>query len=121
MTYNNFYQRLRIKCVQIFDSMYYEKENHSKCHKRNWERMGRFIFGISYETYLSYLKMDTSDIPPIPNETVSMLQVLIDELLARDPSNGKTSSRDNKSRVDQILRSIGTNEQTCDTPASRQK
>ena len=44
MSYNNRYQRLRVKSVQIFDRMYYEKENQRKCHKRNWAKMGCFIF-----------------------------------------------------------------------------
>lgn len=84
MPYNNHYQRLRIKCVQIFDEMYYEKENQRRCHKRNWERNGCFIFGISYETYLAYLKVDTSDIPAIPSEAIVQMQRLIDGLLARE-------------------------------------
>lgn len=84
MLYNNHYQRLRIKCVQIFAEMYYEKENQRRCHKRNWERIGCFIFGISYETYLAYLKIDTSDIPPIPSKAIEEMQRLIDELLARE-------------------------------------
>ncbi len=74
MPYNNRYQRLRVKSVQIFDAMYFEKENQRKCHKRNWARMGCFIFGISYDTYLSYLKIDTSDIPDLPSKAVEELQ-----------------------------------------------
>lgn len=84
MSYNNHYQRLRVKCVQIFDSMYFEKENHQKCHKRNWARIGCFIFGISYDTYLSYLKKNTSDIPDIPSEAVACMQKLIDDLINRE-------------------------------------
>lgn len=84
MSYNNHYQRLRVKCVQIFDAMYFEPENQQKCHKRNWEKMGCFIFGISYDTYLSYLKIDTSDIPDIPSEAVALAEALIEELLSRE-------------------------------------
>ena len=71
MSYNNRYQRLRVKSVQIFDRMYYEKENQRKCHKRNWAKMGCFIFGISYDTYLSYLKIDTSDVPALPSRAIA--------------------------------------------------
>ena len=84
MSYNNRYQRLRVKSVQIFDRMYYEKENQRKCHKRNWAKMGCFIFGISYDTYLSYLKIDTSDVPYIPSWAIDELQRMTDELLARE-------------------------------------
>lgn len=84
MAYNNYYQRLRVKSVQIFDEMFYEPENHDKSHKRNWERMGSFIFGISYDTYLSYLKIDTSDIPSIPSEAIAAMNALIDKLLAEE-------------------------------------
>ena len=55
--------RLRVKAVQEFDQMYYEPEYKAKCHKRVWKRLGRYIFGISYQSYLDYLKMDVSDIP----------------------------------------------------------
>lgn len=84
MSYHNRYLRLRVKSVQIFDSLYFERENHQKCHKRNWERMGCFIFGISYDTYLSYLKMDTSDVPDMPSEALAMLDRLTAELLGRE-------------------------------------
>ena len=49
MSYNNFYMRLRVKAVQEFDKMYYEPEYKAKCHKRVWERLGRYTFGISYQ------------------------------------------------------------------------
>ena len=42
MSYNNFYMRLRVKAVQEFDKMYYEPEYKAKCHKRVWERLGRY-------------------------------------------------------------------------------
>ncbi len=84
MKNHNHYRILREKCAQIFDSMYYEPENHSKCHKRNWERMGCFVFGVSYRTYLRYLQTDTSHVPDIPSEAVDMMQELIDELLSRE-------------------------------------
>ena len=50
--------RLRVKAVQEFDQMYYEPEYKAKCHKRVWKRLGRYIFGISYQSYLDYLKME---------------------------------------------------------------
>lgn len=89
MSYHNHYQRLRIKCVQIFDALHFEKENHKKCHKRNWARIGCYIFGISYDTYLAYLKVDTSDISKIPSEAVAQMQVLTDNLLGREKCPGR--------------------------------
>lgn len=66
MSYNNYYMRLRVKAVQEFDRMYHEPEYKAKCHKRVWKRLGCYIFGISYQSYLDYLKMDVSDVPPTP-------------------------------------------------------
>ena len=111
MKNHNHYRVLREKCAQIFDSMYYEPENHSKCHKRNWERMGCFVFGVSYETYLKYLKTDTSGIPDIPSQAVDMMQSLINELLAREkyPVNlnpRQQKEMENNAPVDEIIRSI---------------
>ena len=68
MSYNNYYMRLRVKAVQEFDRMYHEPEYKAKCHKRVWKRLGCYIFGISYQSYLDYLKMDVSDVPPTPLE-----------------------------------------------------
>lgn len=84
MSYNNYYQRLRVKSVQMFDAMYFEKENHRKCHKRSWENVGCYIFGISYDTYMSYLKIDTQDIPSIPSRALALLQNMTDKLLKRE-------------------------------------
>ncbi len=84
MSYNNFYMRLRVKAVQEFDKMYYEPEYKAKCHKRVWKRLGRYIFGISYQSYLDYLKMDVSDIPPTPFEARQAQRKLVDKLLERE-------------------------------------
>lgn len=84
MSYTNHFQRLRIKSVQIFDSMFFEKENHQKCHKQIWKKMGRYIFGISYDTYLKYLKEDVSDISDIPSEAVDSLDAYVEELKSRE-------------------------------------
>ena len=54
MSYNNYYMRLRVKAVQEFDRMYHEPEYKAKCHKRVWKRLGCYIFGISYQSYLDY-------------------------------------------------------------------
>lgn len=83
---------MRVKSVQIFDAMYFERENQRKCHKRNWARMGCFIFGISYDTYLSYLKMDTSDISPIPSRAIAELQKMSDKLLLHERTGRRTRS-----------------------------
>lgn len=93
MPYNNRYQRLRVRSVQIFDEMYYEKENQQKCHKRNWARMGCFIFGISYDTYLSYLKIDTSDVPDIPSKAIDELQRMTDKLFVQEKTGSRMKRR----------------------------
>lgn len=78
MAYKKSYLRYRVQAVQEFDRMYYEKENHSKCHRKAWER-GRRIFGISYETYLDYLKWDVSDLPPMPPEAQDELRKMAEK------------------------------------------
>lgn len=89
MSYKNHYQRLRVKSVQIFDKMFFEKENHQKCHKQIWKKMGRYIFGISYDTYLHYLKIDVSDISDIPSEAVDKMDAFVEELKSREINHRK--------------------------------
>ena len=84
MSYNNYYMRLRVKAVQEFDRMYHEPEYKAKCHKRVWKRLGCYIFGISYQSYLDYLKMDVSDVPPTPLEAQQAKRKLVDKLLERE-------------------------------------
>lgn len=84
MSYNNYYKRLRVKAVQEFDKMYYEPENMAKCHKNVWKRLGCYIFGISYQCYLDYLKMDVSDVPSTPLEAQKAKRKLADKLLERE-------------------------------------
>lgn len=84
MSCNNSYMHLRVKAVQEFDQMYYEPEYKAKCHKRVWKRLGRYIFGISYQSYLDYLKMDVSDIPATPFEARQAQLKLVDKLLERE-------------------------------------
>lgn len=97
MSYNNYYMRLRVKAVQEFDRMYHEPEYKAKCHKRVWKRLGCYIFGISYQSYLDYLKMDVSDVPPTPLEAQQAKRKLVDKLLERElqvsPSGGKSRKR----------------------------
>lgn len=84
MAYNNFYMRLRVKAVPEFDRMYYEPENMAKCHKNIWRRLGCYIFGISYQCYLDYLKMDVSDVPSTPLEAMKAKQEFATKLLERE-------------------------------------
>ena len=84
MSCNNSYMHLRVKAVQEFDQMYYEPEYKAKCHKRVWKRLGRYIFGFSYQSYLDYLKMDVSDIPATPFEARQAQLKLVDKLLERE-------------------------------------
>ena len=84
MSYNNYYMRLRVKAVQEFDRMYHEPEYKAKCHKRVWKRLGCYIFGISYQSYLDYLKMDVSDVQPTPLEAQQAKRKLVDKLLERE-------------------------------------
>ena len=64
--------------------MYHEPEYKAKCHKRVWKRLGCYIFGISYQSYLDYLKMDVSDVPPTPLEAQQAKRKLVDKLLERE-------------------------------------
>ena len=107
MSYNNFYMRLRVKAVQEFDKMYYEPEYKAKCHKRVWERLGRYTFGISYQSYLDYLKMDVSDIPPTPFEARQAKRKLVDKLLERELERMKRPVRPGKNG--------GVEKRTCRT------
>ena len=91
MSYNNYYMRLRVKAVQEFDRMYHEPEYKAKCHKRVWKRLGCYIFGISYQSYLDYLKMDVSDVPPTPLEAQQAKRKLVDKLLERELQVKKTA------------------------------
>lgn len=84
MSYHNYYQRLRIKAVQEFDKEYYEPETTAKCHKSVWKKLGCYIFGISYDSYLDYLKMDVSDIPETPSEALKARREFAEKLLERD-------------------------------------
>ena len=84
MSYNNYYMRLRVKAVQEFDRMYHEPEYKAKCHKRVWKRLGCYIFGISYQSYLDYLKMDVSDVPNTPPAAQQAKRQLVDKLLERE-------------------------------------
>lgn len=72
--YHNSYQRLRVRAVQEFDRMFYEPHNQHRSHKSIWRGMGCFIFGLSYQSYLSYLRKDVSDVPPLPSEALRALE-----------------------------------------------
>ena len=48
------------------------------------KRLGCYIFGISYQSYLDYLKMDVSDVPPTPLEAQQAKRKLVDKLLERE-------------------------------------
>lgn len=39
---------------------FYEPGNSCRCHKSVWSRYARVLLGISYDTYLKYLRVDTS-------------------------------------------------------------
>lgn len=84
MSYHPYYRRLRIKSVQTFDRLFARPGEHARCHKRIWKQLGCYIFGVSYECYLEYLKIDVSDIPEVPSQAVRALDRLIEELLARE-------------------------------------
>lgn len=40
----------------IVDLLYYETENRRFCHKRAHARVGRYICGVGYDSYMAYLK-----------------------------------------------------------------
>lgn len=93
MSYNNFYKRLRVKAVQEFDRMYSEPENMAKCRKNVWKRLGCYIFGISYQSYLDYLKMDVSDVPDTPLEAEIARRKFADKVLEREKRFKKRNIR----------------------------
>ena len=53
-------------------------------------------FGISYQSYLDYLKMDVSDIPPTPFEARQAKRKLVDKLLERELERMKRPVRPEK-------------------------
>lgn len=107
MSYNNYYMRLRVKAVQEFDRMYHEPEYKAKCHKRVWKRLGCYIFGISYQSYLDYLKMDVSDVPPTPLEAQQAKRKLVDKLLERELQVKKRLKKNLSNRSDANFSAAG--------------
>lgn len=72
MAYKDDYRLRRIMLVQVYDTIYFEKGNQSRCHKRIWQKASA-MFCISYPTYLHYLKKNTSDMPPITDREIDIL------------------------------------------------
>ena len=72
MAYNKDYYLRRVRLVQLYDAVYFEKGNHSRCHKRIWQKADG-LFCISYPTYMHYLKVDTSAVPHITSQEIDLL------------------------------------------------
>lgn len=90
MSNKNDYFLKRVLLVQTYDAIYYEEGNHSKCHKRLWNRACG-LFCISYSTYLNYLKRDTSGVPPLNSIEID---TLVDFAAKLDANRRKILSRD---------------------------
>lgn len=49
------YQKERISLAQTIDRIFFEPGNARRCHKWVYRHYGRYMLGVSYDTYLSYL------------------------------------------------------------------
>lgn len=58
MAYNKKGYLQRAKMIQELAAQYYEPENHAKCYKAVWKRHIFPQFGICYNTFLNYLKVE---------------------------------------------------------------
>lgn len=58
MAYNKKGYLQRAKMIQELAAQYYEPENHGKCYKAVWKRHIFPQFGICYNTFLNYLKVE---------------------------------------------------------------
>ncbi len=112
MSYFNGYQRLRVKAIQQFDAIFYEKGNLRRCHYRIWHDLAQHIWGISYKSYLNTLRKDTSDIPNMPSRAVEAVHKLTTQLLRDEPEWKR------KTYIHRKKQSEGTteNEQACNPP-----
>lgn len=58
----NFLYRARV--AQELSWAFYERENRCRNHRAIWQKFAKHLLGISYNTYLSYLRVDTSSLNP---------------------------------------------------------
>lgn len=57
---DNFKQRVLI--ARILDAFFFEPRNIKRCHKKAHELFNKFILGVEYDTYLTYLDKDKYDL-----------------------------------------------------------
>lgn len=72
--YNNHYLLYRARVVQELNKVFYEEGNLHRCRKRVWDHFGKPLVGVSYGTYLRYLRVDTSGLNP--EETKFIVQLI---------------------------------------------
>lgn len=73
---NNSNKKQLACAVQTLDRLFYEKGNHQRCHKQVWRQHGYSIFGVSYPTYMKWLKIDVRGIPDLKPATRKALHHL---------------------------------------------
>ncbi|WP_418982097.1 hypothetical protein [Alistipes sp.] len=66
------HQKMRIRLAQVIDEILFEQGNASRCHKWVYERYARYVLGVSYDTYLSYLHQPTD--ATIPDRIVELFR-----------------------------------------------
>lgn len=58
MAYNRKGYNIRARRIQEITAEHYEPENHAKCYKMIWKKHIYPAFGMCYDTYLKYLKVE---------------------------------------------------------------
>lgn len=69
----NCYYLYRARVVQELCRAFYERENRCRNHRAVWRKFAKHLLGISYDTYLSYLRVDTSGLNPEESEFIAQL------------------------------------------------
>lgn len=81
------YNSDRLKCrrmlVRILDDLFFEPGNMKRCHKRLYERLGRHLFPVSYDTFLKDLNAPFSpeDLASVPKYVVDGLKFMVEAML----------------------------------------
>lgn len=57
MAYNKKGYIRRVAAIKNIAEQHYEPERHDKCWKAVWRRVIYPVYGISYHTFLSYMKV----------------------------------------------------------------
>ncbi len=63
--------------AQEIDKFYYEPHNDAKCHKQGYERFGKYLCTVTYQTYMCYLKAEIPDEYKLPERIVAFIRQMI--------------------------------------------